>query len=204
MKTIPQTMQSIRQSVETACADLAGAQNAVHVLMGGAPLEINTDHIGNTLPEMLAAVQAEMLATDLAFAELAAYVHNWTTGTVSQQQAETPRQVEKVEPIPQPIVAPTLASSTTSSAITAADMAESVERLTETEESATIPTDDTPEDRPEPDADEETAATHTNRIASHLSNGHVPHGDELATVLDSPEVESTPSGKRGGKRRRSK
>lgn len=198
MQTIPQAMQAIRQNVQATCRDLAHAQNAVYAMLGREtiPVSDTAQEVGDTLPAMLLTVQAEFDATEAAFASLAEFVHDWTTGLAIPPEVEA-RAQERVARVlaidaerqPEPLVAPTLASN--------------LHKPLAIDTMPEVPTDDEPTE--EPDGDEETATTiateneanfdkeiaevaaHHNRIAGHM-NGHVQQGDELATVLDSPST----------------
>lgn len=208
MQTIPQTMQAIRTNVAQTVTDLVGAQNAVRALMERPALPMpQAEAVGDTLPQMLATVQTEFSATLGAFAELAQYVHGWTTANLTPP-------ADDGEPIPQPIVAPTLAGG----------LNKPIAITVPTEPTTTtVPTDDTPEDRPEdpttqkPGSDDDEAAilaqndanfdkaiddevARVNRIAAHLSNGHVPQGEELTAL--GVGTETPEAGKRGGRGRR--
>lgn len=220
MQTIPQAMQSIRDNVQATCRNLATAQNAVYAMLGREtiPVSDTAQEVGDTLPAMLLTVQAEIDATEAAFASLAEFVRDWAAGPAIPGEAETRmhEQIARVlasdaEKVPAPLVAPTLASK----------LHKPLAIDTMPEVPASEPE---PEPTEEPDSDEDSATVtdenlanfdkaiadevaHTNRIASHL-NGHVKPGDELATVLDSPStlptVEESSGGRKGRQRRKGK
>jgi hypothetical protein len=224
--TIPQTMQAIRGNVTGTITNLVGAQNQVRALMERPALPTpQADLIGDTLPQMLATVTCEFAATAEAFADLAAFVSDWTAGTMTGAVPEIPGSAivqtaitPEVQPFtfsladgvpePQPLVAPTLAGGLlTPIAITP----EPEPEPTPTEEPDGDDESATTADANEANFDKEIAEVaehHRNRAAAYL-NGHVEQGQELATVLASPAVaevapEESGSGKRGGRSRKGK
>ena len=200
-QSIPQAMQAIRQSVTQTVTDLNHAQNSVRALMGETDLGSVSTAWAGSLPELLIVVQQEVAATVNAFADLAAFVHGWTTGNVQNETPlDTPivttavvRGVEaalpamadaimttrKADPIPENKVAPTLAGGILQPTRITVDPVP-VPML------SPEPTP-TPDPLPEPDddgdPDRDHAAVPVNRVAHHLENGHVEPGEELATVL---------------------
>jgi hypothetical protein len=214
MNTIPQTMQAIRSNVTGTVTDLVGAQNRVRALMERPALPTPQESlIGDTLPQMLATVQCEFAATAEALADLAAFVHGWTTAPAFASAREEIALVaaliaeKEAAPEPQPLVAPTLAGGILSPiAITPEPEPEPTEEPDGDDESAT-----TTADANEANFDKEVAEVaehHRNRAAAYL-NGHVKQGAELAAVLASPAVaevapEESGSGKRGGRSRKGK
>lgn len=103
-QTLPQAMQQISASVQTATRDLLAAANELRAFLGLDPVEVPVEAAPSNLAEMLADLRkATRLTTDgaddLSFAV--------ATFLGTRYQTATPPQTATPEPTP--IVAPTLA-----------------------------------------------------------------------------------------------
>lgn len=204
--TLPQLLASIKQNAAAAVGALHRATNEVREVLGQEPLPQVTMHGPVPAASLVSLVRITMTQTAEAFAEL-----RQAAEAVAGVTSDTPAQpVNGIEQKPESI--PTLAGGLLEPAIIdATDLA--------------VPTTPQPEPEPtpepEPDGDDDAAVSftneecdalanaqkeaddedrHTNRVATHLNNGHVEPGEELATL--GITVEDSSAGKRGGKRRR--
>lgn len=193
MMNLKQLLASITRDAGAAVQALTAATNEVREVLGQDRLP----HVELAGPvpaaSLVGLVRVAMQQTAQAFSDLR------TTAEVVTGQRSAPAQDQRpAAPIPAPLVAPTLASSTTTAALDAADLNESVERLTA--EPALPPVDDErdleaeslrdaglepePEPQPEPDGDEESAEANARKEFAAIRDSERPAEAADTTTAD--------------------